>query len=98
MLKAHGIYYFVPGMLKHFDTEAVIALAAPRPMLFMTGDQDGGSPIEGVKHLGEIVSQSLRAARRRRQGPLREHDLSRCRACVLARDVGEDGEVDGPGG
>lgn len=57
MLKAHGIYYFVPGMLKHFDTEAVIALAAPRPMLFMTGDQDGGSPIEGVNHLGEIVEQ-----------------------------------------
>jgi dienelactone hydrolase len=57
MLKAHGIYYFVPGMLKHFDTEAVIAIAAPRPMLFMTGDQDGGSPIEGVKHLGKIVSQ-----------------------------------------
>lgn len=56
MLKAHGIYYFVPGMLKHFDTEAVIALAAPRPMLFMTGDQDGGSPIKGVRHLGEIVS------------------------------------------
>ena len=57
MLKAHGIYYFVPGMLKHFDTEAVIALAAPRPMLFMTGDQDGGSPIEGVRHLGEIVGR-----------------------------------------
>jgi len=57
MLKAHGIYYFVPGMLKHFDTEAVIALGAPRPMLFMTGDQDGGSPMEGVKRLGGIVSQ-----------------------------------------
>lgn len=57
MLKAHGIYYFVPGMLKHFDTEAVIALGAPRPMLFMTGDQDGGSPVEGVKRLGEIVGQ-----------------------------------------
>ncbi|HRH94601.1 MAG TPA: alpha/beta hydrolase family protein [Prosthecobacter sp.] len=57
MLKAHGIYYFVPGMLKHFDTEAVIALAAPRPMLFMTGNQDGGSPIEGVSHLGEIVAK-----------------------------------------
>ena len=57
MLKAHGIYYFVPGMLKHFDTEAVIALAAPRPMLFMTGDQDSGSPVTGVRRLGEIVSQ-----------------------------------------
>ncbi len=57
MLKAHGIYYYVPGMLKHFDTEAVIACAAPRPMLFQTGDQDGGSPIDGVRKLGDIVGQ-----------------------------------------
>jgi dienelactone hydrolase len=57
MLKAHGIYYFVPGMLKHFDTEAVIALGAPRPMLFMTGDQDSGSPTDGVRHIGNIVNQ-----------------------------------------
>ena len=55
MLKAHGIYYFVPGMLKHFDSEAVIACAAPRPMLFMTGDSDGGSPVSGVKAIGETV-------------------------------------------
>jgi hypothetical protein len=55
-LHEHGIYYFVPGLLKHFDTEAVIACAAPRPMLFMTGDQDGGSPIDGVRTLGGIVS------------------------------------------
>lgn len=57
MLKAHGIYYFVPGLLNHFDTEAVIALAAPRAMLFMTGDQDGGSPVEGVRTLGDIVGK-----------------------------------------
>ena len=57
MIKAHGIYYFVPGMLKHFDAEAVIACAAPRPMLFQTGDKDGGSPVDGVRTLGEIVSK-----------------------------------------
>ena len=34
MLKAHGIYYFVPNLLNHFDTEAVVALLAPRPALF----------------------------------------------------------------
>lgn len=56
-LKQHGIYYFVPGLLNHFDTEAVIALAAPRPMLFMTGDLDGGSPVAGVKRLGDIIGQ-----------------------------------------
>ena len=55
-LKAHGIYYFVPGMLQHFDTESVIALAAPRAMLFMTGDKDSGSPVEGVKTLAAKVA------------------------------------------
>lgn len=50
-LKHHGIYYYVPGMLAHFDTEAVVALAAPRPLLFMTGDQDGGSPVDGVREI-----------------------------------------------
>ncbi len=48
-LGAHGIYYFVPGMLNHFDTEAVIASIAPRPVLFMTGDADPGSPIDGIR-------------------------------------------------
>ena len=51
----HGIYYFVPGMLKHFDTEAVIALVAPRPVLFQTGDQDGGSPADGIRAIGDAV-------------------------------------------
>ena len=50
-LKYHGIYYYVPGMLAHFDTEAVVALAAPRPLLFMTGDQDDGSPVDGVREI-----------------------------------------------
>ncbi len=54
-LKAHGIYYFVPGFLNHFDTEAVIALIAPRPMLFMTGDQDSGSPPEGIRRIDSAV-------------------------------------------
>jgi dienelactone hydrolase len=47
-LRKHGIYYFVPGVLKHFDTEAIYALVAPRPMLQLSGDQDGGAPTDGV--------------------------------------------------
>jgi len=54
-LKAHGIYYFVPGMLNYFDTEAVIALIAPRPVLFMTGEQDGGSPPDGIRAIDGAV-------------------------------------------
>jgi len=55
-LPAHGIYYFVPGLLNHFDTEAIVALAAPRPLLFMTGDQDAGSPVDGIHRIEKSVA------------------------------------------
>ncbi|HEY5910331.1 MAG TPA: alpha/beta hydrolase family protein [Verrucomicrobiae bacterium] len=54
-LRAHGIYYFVPNLLKHFDTEAIVALVAPRPVLFMTGDQDSGSPPDGIRRIDAAV-------------------------------------------
>ncbi len=47
-LKAHGIYYFVPNLPKYFDMDAVIPLAAPSPILFLTGDSDPGSPVDGI--------------------------------------------------
>ena len=55
-LRAHGIYYFVPGMLQHFDTEAVMGLIAPRPFLALTGDSDAGSPLNGMKVLEEKLN------------------------------------------
>jgi len=54
-LKAHGIYYFVPGLLRHCDTEAVVALIAPRAALFMNGDEDAGSPADGIHAIESAV-------------------------------------------
>lgn len=59
-LKHHGIYYFVPGMLNHFDTEAVVALAAPRPLLFLSGEEDAGSPPEGIRTIESAVRKVYR--------------------------------------
>ena len=56
-LRAHGIYYFVFGLLQHFDTEGVMALVAPRPFLALTGDRDAGSPPEGMKKLEQILGR-----------------------------------------
>ena len=50
-LASHGIYYFLPGILRHFDSEAIMALVAPRPFLALTGDRDAGSPPEGIRKL-----------------------------------------------
>ncbi len=59
-LKAHGLYYFSYGLLKHFDTEGVLALIAPRPFLALTGDIDYGSPVDGIRVLEEKVGAVYR--------------------------------------
>jgi len=55
--RQHGIYYWVPNLLKHFDTEAINALIAPRPHLELTGDQDAGAPVDGVAVLERKLAQ-----------------------------------------
>ena len=56
----HDIGYFVPNILRHFDSEAVIALIAPRPILFQTGDQDKGSPVDGIRAIEAAVRPAYR--------------------------------------
>ncbi len=56
-LQQHGVYYFVNGLLRHFDTEGVLALVAPRPFLALTGELDAGSPADGIKVLEEKVGR-----------------------------------------
>jgi len=59
-LRKHGIYYFVPGVLRHFDTEAIHALIAPRPHLELSGDQDGGAPTDGIVVLEKKLAEVYR--------------------------------------
>ena len=86
-LRHHGIYYFAPGLLRHFDTEAVIACIAPRSLLCLNGDQDAGSRWKG--------SAPLNASRRRPGGVRRSRGIPKRgvipgRARVHTGDVGGD--------
>jgi dienelactone hydrolase len=56
-LSAHAIYYFVPGLLQHFDSEAILGLIAPRPLLALTGDRDTTSPPQGVRALEQRLER-----------------------------------------
>lgn len=47
-LGRHGIYYYVPSLLKHFTAAQINALIAPRPHLAIVGNQDRLTPREGV--------------------------------------------------
>ena len=59
-LRQHGVYYFVFGLLKHFDIEAVVALIAPRPFLALNGDFDAGSPADGIRDVEAAVGKVYR--------------------------------------
>ncbi len=48
-LKGHGIYYYVPSLLKHFSTSQINELIVPRPRLSVNGRKDDLTPPEGVE-------------------------------------------------
>ncbi|HSK08721.1 MAG TPA: alpha/beta hydrolase family protein [Vicinamibacterales bacterium] len=50
-LALHGIYYFVPALLKHFTTSQINALIAPRPHLGLVGLRDNLTPLDGVDRI-----------------------------------------------
>lgn len=47
-LKGHGIYYYVPRLLKHFQTHQINELIVPRPHLSLNGKLDDLTPPAGV--------------------------------------------------
>lgn len=54
-LSGHGVYYFVPGLLKSFTTSQINALIAPRAHLGLAGLQDKLTPVEGL----DIIDREL---------------------------------------
>lgn len=57
-LSLHGLYYYVPGLLRQFTTSQINALIAPRAHLGLAGLQDALTPVEGL----DIIDQELTRA------------------------------------
>jgi hypothetical protein len=57
-LGGHGIYYYVPSLLKHFSTAGINALIAPRAHLGLAGLRDSLTPPEGL----DIIDRQLKEA------------------------------------
>jgi dienelactone hydrolase len=47
-LGGHGLYYYVPGLVKHFSTTDINALTIPRPHLALAGLKDKLTPVAGL--------------------------------------------------
>ncbi len=58
----HGIYYFVPSLLKHFTTAEINALIAPRPHLSLVGERDVLTPAASLDGLDQELRNAYQAA------------------------------------
>lgn len=56
-LDGHGIYYFVPGLLKEFSSADINALIAPRPHLSLAGIHDPLTPPAGLDAIDQVLTQ-----------------------------------------
>ncbi len=63
-LKGHGIYYYVPSLLKHFTTAQINALIAPRAHLSLAGTLDALTPVAGLDRIDAELKRVYAAAGR----------------------------------
>ncbi len=56
-LDGHGVYYYVPGLLRHFTTADINALIAPRPHLSLAGNFDRLTPPAGLDRIDRALRQ-----------------------------------------
>ena len=56
-LKGHGLYYYVPSLLKHFTTAQINELIAPRPHLSLAGNLDALTPPVGLDRVDRELRQ-----------------------------------------
>jgi dienelactone hydrolase len=60
-LDGHGIYYYMPGLLKHFTTAQINALIAPRPHLGLAGNYDPLTPPAGLDRIDAELRKAYEA-------------------------------------
>lgn len=60
-LDGHGIYYYVPGLLKKFSTAKINSLISPRPHLGLAGRYDLLTPPAGLDKIDRELKRVYRA-------------------------------------
>jgi len=86
-LKGHGVYYFVPGLLKHFTTAQINSLIAPRAHLATAGTQDGLTPAAGLDRIDRELRDVYQRLGRPEQWKLLRYDVGHAEPPEMRRDI-----------
>ncbi len=74
-LSLHGVYYFVPDLLRQFTTAQINALIAPRAHLALAGLRDPLTPVEGLDLIERELTRVYAAAGHPERWTLRRYDV-----------------------
>jgi len=86
-LKGHGIYYFVPSLLKHFTTAGINALIAPRPHLSLAGNLDALTPPAGLDRIDRELKKVYAAAGHPENWKLLRYDVPHQETPEMRREI-----------
>jgi dienelactone hydrolase len=86
-LDEHGIYYFVPNLLKHFTTARINALIAPRPHLALAGNYDKLTPPAGLDRVDAELKAAYAADKAPDAWQLRRYDIAHFETAAMRAEI-----------
>lgn len=86
-LSGHGIYYYVPSLLKHFTTSQINALIAPRPHLALAGNLDPLTPPAGLDRVDRDLKEVYARAGRPDHWKLFRQDVGHIETPEMRREA-----------
>ena len=86
-LDEHGIYYYVPSLLKHFTTAGINALIAPRPHLSLAGNCDPLTPPAGLDRIDEELQRVYDSMGSKDAWQLKRYDIGHFETAEMRSEV-----------
>lgn len=86
-LDGHGLYYYVPGLLKRFSAGQINALIAPRPRLSLQGDYDRLTPPAGLDRIDREMRAAYAAAGRPEAWVLKRYPIGHFESADMRAEV-----------
>jgi len=86
-LKGHGIYYYVPALLKHFTAAQINALIAPRPHLSLAGTKDPLTPVKGLDRIDRQLRRVYTRAGHPENWHLSRYNVAHRETVTMRREI-----------
>lgn len=86
-LDGHGVYYYVPGLLKYFTTAQINALIAPRPHLSLAGNYDPLTPPVGLERIAAELRHVYASLGAAEAWQLRRYNIGHFETAAMRAEV-----------